>query len=105
MPGATTETRSAVPMRMRAQRVRSRVPRNPKRRKMYPPRIAWSGYAMVAAPMTKGGGADGLEIKARNQDEAIGSHMRYPPRYTAATAMPVGMRITAGLVSKWKKRY
>src|SRR3989344_4224697 len=66
---------------------------------------AWSGWAMVAAAIKSGAGLEGLVIKLRSHAHAIGTHRRYPPKYIAASPMPVGIRSTAGLVSKLKNKY
>src|SRR3989344_9599180 len=103
--GAITGVTSAAAMSISEQRVRPRVPKKLKRRRIYPPATAWSGYASAATTTNKSGGCAELVSSAINHAQAIGSHMRYPPRYTAAMATPTGIKTTAWLVLKVKNKY
>src|SRR3989344_2641556 len=83
MLGAITGVASATAISISEHRVRPSVTKKLKRRRRYPPVTAWSGYAIVAVTTKNKEGCAELVSNARNHAQAIGSHMRYPPRYTA----------------------
>src|SRR3989344_5939368 len=97
--GAIAAMKMAHTLNMSALRRVANDVSNLNNRSRYVPISGAAVCATVAATIIAGPGREGLMRAAKNAAHAIGIHILYPRKRTAANAIPAGGQMTAGDVS------